>query len=335
LLSIAFDPGTVRATGAAIEVIDHIGTNSLNGAIQFGLSSNGTLVYLPGQSTSTSMTMLSATRSGRTEVLFDRRLIGTFRISPDGNRLAVSINDAQEDIWLFDLKQRRMSRFTLGAGTESSPVWSPDSTRLYYASDSSGQTKLVAKAAGGGEEVTIHNLALFPTTISADGQLLAGRAITTSSFDVVARRTSGDTPASAIVATDANETSPAFSPAGRYVAFQSDETGRPEIFVQAYPSGGKWQVTTSGGNEPRWTSGGRELVYRNGQTIFAVPIVLQPFSMGTPQTLFSVPNLYAFDVAADGQRFVIATDAENRENVSFTLITGWFEEVKAKMRSSR
>jgi serine/threonine-protein kinase len=154
------------------------------------------------------------------------------------------------------------------------------------------------------------------------------------SFDVMALPLSGGEP-STVLGAGANEEQAAMSPDGRYLAFQSDETGRPEIFVQAYPSGGRWQVTTGGGSEPRWTSGGRELVYRNGPTVVAVPITLQPFAYGQPQTLFGVPNLFAFDVAADGKRFVVATDAEGRENTNFVLVTGWFEELKAKMSPAR
>ena len=136
----------------------------------------------------------------------------------------------------------------------------------------------------------------------------------------------------AIAVTNANESEAVFSPDGRYLAYQSDESGRPEIFVQAYPSGSKFQVTTTDGSEPRWTAGGRELIYRAGNTIMAVAVTLQPFSVGPPQTLFSAPNLFAFDATSDGGRFVIGVDAENREDVDFTLITGWFEELRARTR---
>ena len=108
-----------------------------------------------------------------------------------------------------------------------------------------------------------------------------------------------------------------------------------EVFVQGYPTGSKWQVTAQGGNEPRWTKGGREIVYRNGGTLMAVPITLQPFAFGQPETLFNVPNAFAFDVTADGRRFVVVGQGSNREDVQFVLISGWFEELKAKMRPSR
>ena len=95
------------------------------------------------------------------------------------------------------------------------------------------------------------------------------------------------------------------------------------------------QVTTGGGVEPRWTSGGREIVYRNGHTILGVPVMLHPFSAGQPQTLFSAPNLFGFDVMPDGKRFVIAQDSDNRDSINFVLVSGWFEELRAKMQSGR
>jgi Tol biopolymer transport system component len=161
-----------------------------------------------------------------------------------------------------------------------------------------------------------------------------GRAITGNSLDVVTVDLASREQ-TAVVATAANESEPSFSPDGRLIAYQSDESGRAEVFVQAFPSGSKWQVTTAGGNQPRWTTGGREIVYRNGSTIYAVAITRQPFSAGAAQTLFSASNLFAFDVTNDGKRLVAVTQAEDRENVDFVLVSGWFEELKAKMRPSR
>jgi serine/threonine-protein kinase len=337
LLSAAFDVATGRVSGSAIAVIDNVRTSPLNGAVPFALSSHGSLVYLPGASASPTMSLLHATRSGQTRVLLDRRLIGTFRVSPDGRRAAVSINDGQEDIWLIDLEQAALSRLTFGPGTENSPVWSPDGARLIYNSSpgAGGTASLVTKAVEGGQETKVAGPYFFPTSISPDGGLLIGRAITTASFDVVARRLDGGEPASPLVASGANETEAAFSPDGRYIAYQSDETGRAEIFVQAYPSGARAQVTTAGGTEPHWTSGGRELIYRNGPTIVAVPMTRQPLAAGPGRTLFGMPNLSAFDVTADGQRFVVRTEGDDAGEVHLALVTGWFEELEEKMRGRR
>jgi serine/threonine-protein kinase len=138
-----------------------------------------------------------------------------------------------------------------------------------------------------------------------------------------------------VAGTTANEGNGMLSPDGKFVAYQSDESGRTEIFVQAFPSGNKWQVTTAGGTQPRWASGGRELIYRNGSSVTAVPVTVTPFSVGTPQTLFTLQNLFAFDVTADGKTFVVAQDGRSRENVEFVLVSGWFEELKAKMQGRR
>jgi serine/threonine protein kinase/Tol biopolymer transport system component len=333
LLSTAFDPATGRVSGAAIAVIDNARTSTLNGAVPVALSSDGTLVYLPGASASPTMSLLSASRSGQTEVLLDRRLIGIFRIAPDGQRVAVSINDGQEDIWLVGLKERALNRFTFGRGTETYPVWSADGKSLFYTSNSTGIPNLVRKEIEGGAETAVGfpGLAFFPTAIAPDGGGLVGRGISAASFDVMTVRLPASGQPSPLLASPANESEAAFSPDGRYLAFQSDETGRAEIFVQGFPSGGRFQVTTTGGTDPRWTSAGRELVYRNGPIVIAVPITLQPFATGPARTLFGVPNLQAFDVSADGQRFVIRTTGDAPEAANFVLITGWFEELKAKM----
>ena len=271
------------------------------------------------------MTLRSVTRSGQAQVLLDQRLfIGGFRISPDGGRLAVGISDGQIDIWMVDLQTRALSRFTLGAGSKIFPVWSPDGSRLYYTLSPGG---VVTRAADGSDaETTITANAMFATSVAPDGKTLFGRAITAgASFDVVALDLAQKS-LSSVAASAANESAPAISPDGRYVAYQSDESGSMEVFVQGYPTGSKWQVTAQGGNEPRWTKGGREIVYRNGGTLMAVPITLQPFAFGQPETLFNVPNAFAFDVTADGLRFVVVNQGSNRDDVQFVLISGWFEE---------
>jgi serine/threonine-protein kinase len=185
---------------------------------------------------------------------------------------------------------------------------------------------------GGEETLTSHGL--FPASVSPDGATVAGRAVATTNLDVVTVNVRSKTDG-AVASTGANESEPSFSPDGRFIAYQSDESGREELYVQEYPAGSRWQLTTAGGVEPRWTSAGREIVYRNGTTLHSIAVTLRPFSYQPSQTLFSLPNLVGFDVTADGKRFVVAQDSESRENVNLVLITGWFEELKAKMRPSR
>ena len=339
LLATAFDPVAVNASGGSITLIDNTRTNQLNGAVPYAVSTGGLLVYLPGENLGARMSLSRATRTGQTQLLLENRLIANeFNLSPDGRRVALTLNDGQVDIWLLDLDSRGLNRFTFGQGTKTFPVWSRDGARLYFGTTAGGSGHLAVKGIdGSASEQELTTLALFPTDISPDGRTLLGRALSNNlSFDVVGMDlNAGKSNPSRVIATAANEGNGVFSPDGRFVAYQSDESGRTEIFVQAYPAGNKWQVTTAGGTQPRWASGGRELIYRNGPSVMAVPVTMKPFSAGTPQTLFTLQNLFAFDVTADGKTFVVAQDGRSRENVEFVLVSGWFEELRAKMQGRR
>jgi Tol biopolymer transport system component len=337
LFAMPFDPVAARATGAAIAVVDNARTNSLNGALPAGVSASGLLVYLPGENTGAAMSLITASRNGPSQVLLDRKLLdSSINLSHDGGRLAFMMVETQADIWILELESRGLRAVTSGAGTENYPVWSPDGSRIYYTTNTGGVTRTVSKAVDGSSaETDVTSNALFPRSISPDGNLLAGRAITRTSFDVVAvdvtnRKTS------LLVGSPANESEPAFSPDGRLVAYQSDESGTNEVFVHEFRSGNKWQVTKGGGIQPRWSSGGREIVYRNGSTIFAVPVTVLPFSVaGGAEPVFSAPNLIGFDITADGKRLVAVQQSESTESPHLVLVGGWFEELKAKVRPAR
>ena len=128
---------------------------------------------------------------------------------------------------------------TFGAGSETSPVWSPDGKRLYYSTNTGGVPRTVTKAVDGSDvETEVTPNAFFPESISNDGRTLAGRAITGNSYDVVTVDLASRKQ-TAVVATPANESEPSFSPDGRFIAYQSDESGRSEVFVQVFPTGSK------------------------------------------------------------------------------------------------
>ena len=341
LFAVPFDPVAARATGTAVAVLDNVRTNSINGAVPVGVSASGLLVHLPGGAATTSMSLVAANRNGSGEVLLDGRLFTagqgalSLRLSPDGGRLALTINDGQADIWIMELESRGLQKVTSGAGTEDSAVWSPDGTRLYYSSNTGGVTRTVTKAVAGGDaETDVSSIAFFPMSISPDGRTLASRAITKTSYDVVTVDIASGkvTPFAALPAI---ETAPSFSPDGRLIAYQSDESGTEEVWVQQFPSGSKWQVTIGGGSEPRWTIGGREIVYRKSSTIYAIPITPRPFSKGTPQAIFSGTNLLGFDITSDGKRIVAVQQGESLENPHLVLVSGWFAELKAKVRPAR
>jgi len=154
----------------------------------------------------------------------------------------------------------------------------------------------------------------------------------------------GDRKERPFLETQYNETAPRFSPDGHWLAYASDESGRWEVYVQPYPRlGGKWQVSTEGGTEPAWNPTGRELFYRAGTRMMAVPVTFQPeFSAGKPVALFEGPWLPTprttpnYDVSRDGQRFLMLKSADEDQGAQqIVVVQNWLEELKQRMAAGK
>jgi eukaryotic-like serine/threonine-protein kinase len=169
---------------------------------------------------------------------------------------------------------------------------------------------------------------MLPTSLSADGKLLAF----TNVGDVFVRDETGAV--RAILKTGASEGEAQFAPDGRWLAYVSNETGRNEVFVQQYPpeAGGKWQLSTNGGTSPVWAANGRELFFKRGNDLIAVPVELNPaFKHGTPAVLFNRPLAPRFAVTADAQRFLVLSRDENAPlppPPPVTVVVNWREQLK-------
>ena len=144
--------------------------------------------------------------------------------------------------------------------------------------------------------------------------------------------------------TPLSESSPSFSPDGRWIAYVSNESGREEVYVQPYPGpGGRSQISTEGGIEAVWASNGRELFYRNGDKMMAVEITTQPtFTAGSPRLLFegsysfSANNSTSYDVSLDGQRFLMVQSVEPEQApTQINVVLNWFEELKRRVPSGQ
>ena len=244
------------------------------------------------------------------------------RISPDGGRIAVEIG---AQIWLNDLTRDTLTRLTFEeSGTSENPIWSHDGKRILFDSfrqEPAGQPATwsifwqMADGSGGLEQLTTSDYQQTTRSWSSDGQLLGLNQLNpTTGRDIWVLRLN-DRKAEPFLVTRFTEGAPDFSPDGRWLTYVSDESGRPEIYVQPYPGpGGKWQISTDGGTEPMWNRNGRELFYRSGARMMAVDVTTQPaFSAGKPRMLFerqyfSTPFPQTFpryDVTRDGQRFLM------------------------------
>jgi len=251
------------------------------------------------------------------------------RLSPDGRTVAVSRTiNANRDIWLMDFSRGVLSRATSDLAREGQPVWSPDSRRLVFFSDRSGTYDLYLQEVGGVEQPllkTEYNKNVYDW--SPDGRfVLYAVQNPTSRRDLWALPLDGERQPVAVAQTAFEESEGRFSPDGRWIAYQSNDTGRNEIYVQPFPfvAGGKVRVSTSGGTLPRWRADGRELFYRSGTDVMAVAVASSrgvTLETGTPARLFSLPQTSEF-VPMGTDRFL--TNAPTDVPMApITLILNW------------
>lgn len=343
LFAQPFDDRKLVLTGEPNRIADGIAATANNATdvaanlyrtASFAVSQTGVLGYRTGgQGQGPNQNQINNVGE-RSLVWFDRsgRQIGVLGgpgpyagvdLSPDGKQVAVHVHDgAGGDSWFFDSAQSRMQRLTFDATQDNSnPVWSPDGTRIAFGSRRNGKWGLYVKPADGTakeELLTESDLSKMPMSWSPDGKLLVYWVEDPrTNGDVWAIPLTGDRKPMPIVQTPSNETMPQVSPDGKWIAYTSNETGRPEIYVKPFPEGpGKWQVSTDGGQWPRWRRDTKELFFNpvGAGNISAVEIRVTGSSIqpGVPQALFGIGNpnpphasYHRFAVSADGQRFLI------------------------------
>jgi len=337
LLAQPFDPKAGELTGDAFPLTEGIGTGVV-GLAHFSSSLEGTLIYTGGDAPE------------RQLAWFDRQgdelgIIGSVKqqfnpaVSRDGRRVAVEVLDPQTsktDIWLIDVRRGAETRFTFDAGDDVSPVFSPDGSEVAFGSDRGGDTDVYVKNAGGSGSASLMidtDYVLFPIDWSADGKTLVGhgrRNIT--GWDALSWPAAGEDSARAEVATTFVDGWPHLSPDGHYLAYGSNESGRYEVYLTTFPSGGgKWQISLEGGADPQWRGDGRELYFLSpDRRLMAVEMSLDDgVEIGVPKELFVAPvprsmftrNRYV--AAPDGERFLLLTLLDRGRVAPITVILNW------------
>ena len=343
LLAVPFDIDALEVRGSPIPVVAGVSTSPLGGNAEFALSHNATLIYSPGDSWGDDNRVVWVDRAGRLAPLIDapRSYLQELRLSPDGKSLAVWIDGANSSVWIYDIARGTLGRLTSSSFMNNNPVWAPDGEWIAFRSDrDGGNANLYVQAISGtgeAERVTISAHLQDAGSWSPDGRLVAFDELSLDTgvdlwtVDLVEDRTT--TP---YLQTEFNEQAPSFSPDGRWIAYQSDATGRDEIYIGPFPaSTHRWQVSTEGGVEPRWSSDGRELFYRSGRKMMAVDVQTgsEPI-LGKPIALFETSEGIgnAFDVAPDAQRFVMIDESADPLPPYLNLVLNWDEELKRMVR---
>ncbi len=304
------------------------------------------MVYVPGVlDPAAPQTLVWVGRHAQEERLkAPARAYGSLRLSPDGTRVALEIRDQQEDIWIWDLARELLTRLTLNPTRDRFPVWTPDGLRVLFSSGRAGVVvpNLFSQAADG--TGTVERLIQSPnnqtpTAISPDGARLIFDE-NTPSFDIMMLTLDKDRKVKPLVQTPFTERNAEISSDGRWLAYESNESGQYEIHVRPFPdvNSGHWQVSIAGGTRPLWTRSGSELFYvAPDGALMTVPFARgSTWKAGTPVKLFDWPippvTGRTYDASADGQKFLTIKPVGGSDKTtapsSLVVVQNWLEELK-------
>ena len=349
LHAAAFDADRLEVTGPSMPLVQGIQTKSSTGAANFDVSFGGTLVYAMTRADSRLRLLAWADRQGELQpVHTPARPFFTPRVAPDGSAVAVNIRDGEDDIWLWRDRAETLTRFTFEPDSDRFPVWTSDSRALVFESHRTGRGSIFRKSVDGtGQVETILDRPSHDVPLSIHGTRVVLAEGLGLNKDLAWLDWSSGSEVISLAARDSTEHNGAVAPNGRWLAYDSDESGVVEVYVQSFPdpARGRWQVSQSGGWTPLWSPDGRELFYATPENQLAAVGVEagETFEMGNRGILFdgATPGILlgtaeqgrAYDISRDGERFLVMVTApgssDSRNDI--VLVLNWGEELKARV----
>jgi Tol biopolymer transport system component len=328
------------------------------GAVQFSVGEDGTLVYLRGKTPGNRLAWID--RAGKEERLdMASRSVIYPRLSPDGTRVALNVQGQENGIWIWHLGRKTFTGLTFDPAFQN-VWWTPDGQRLVFSSQHENVHALYWQAAegtGAVERIATSTTPIDPGSVSPDGRWLVSATVTSATGrDIVAvdlgntdglrARVSGEPSDSTrelrpLVQTKFNERNPEISPDGRWVAYDSDESGSFEVYVRPFPdvNAGRWQISERGGVHPRWGRNGRELFYVAPDG-WAMSVPMQPgagSAFGGATRVADLSSSYnprggrMYDVSLDGTRILALRDADETGRAEIHVVLNWLEELKQRV----
>lgn len=350
LWAVPFDLARLERRGTPVPVVSDVLTTGF-GAAGAVVAGDGTLAYVPGGLLAAGQapnTLVWVDRDGReTSVPAPPRGYVHPRVSPDGTRIASFVADQDFDIWVWNLARTNatLSRRTFDAGTDTTPVWTADGTRLIFASEQAGVRNLFWQAddTGAVERLTESPNRQVATGVTPDGRAIFTEAMPATREDVMAVTLNGVHTVTPLVRSPARERNGVVSPDGRWLAYEADSSGTFEIWVRPYLAVGatQWQVTIGGGTRPLWTRSGTELLYvapTGAVMSLAVPSG-SSWGADAPKLLVKegyftnpVDSIRTYDISPDGQRFLLIKQGTSSAqtaapSVGLIVVLNWVEEL--------
>jgi len=349
LMAAPFDPAALEVTGDSVPVVQGV-RQSPGSYVDYAVSDNGTLVYVPDQGASPySYSLVWVERSGtETLVTQEKREYAAPRISPDGKRVLFSMRQTggATGVVIYDVEQDSFSRLAVEATSAGSAIWTPDGKWITFQAVIDGPLniyrQLTDRSSLPEPLATLPNeLSKMPTSWSPDGRVLIlnDRTQNQDAWDILILNKEENEELQPFIATSGHECCAQFSPDGKWLAYVSDERGRTQVYIRPYPGpGDKFLVSEEreSGGEPVWSPDGTELFYRSGKRMMVVSVQTEPsFRAGRPEVLFEGSHratirplgFQYYDISPDGQRFLMIKQ-EQTVGGQINVVLNWFEELK-------
>ncbi|MGK7312346.1 MAG: protein kinase domain-containing protein [Candidatus Longimicrobiales bacterium M2_2A_002] len=343
LYAVPFNLEGLSIEGEGVPVVADVAMDHSSGMGAYDVAGNGTLVYIRASELNAPSELVWVDRSGReTPILTDSGLVMTPALSPDGRAVALTAFEPgeAEDIWTVDLIRGTRTRVTSGGGSDFGPIWTPDGESVIFTSEQPVFDLYLRRARGSApaSPLVASDYDKYVGGFTPDGGHLIYSVAAEPGEEIWRVAVDGGSEPERVHAPEAGAYQPAVSPNGRWLVYASPESGRLQIYLASYPDPSELrrQVSVDGGSSPRWSRGGREVVYQDGGSILAVSVDPETGELGRPERLFEGAYLDPainftrnYDVTADGERFLMVKRARERAPRRVVVVTGFFDQLRS------